>query len=203
MKISNLITIGIAGMMGSGKSTALNFFNKKRIPNYDLDIEAKKLLKKNTNCYKEIIKNFGDKILNKNKSINKKKLRALVFNNNSHRNILNSIVHPELLKKILLICKKQNNKGAKIVVFEGALISKKSKIGSFLDYIIYIESEKNLLIKRISKRDGIPEKEIKKLLLMQKNIEKNQKKADFIIKNNTNKKDFVNQLNLTLDKLVY
>ena len=160
-------------------------------------------MKKNTNCYKEIIKNFEDKILNKNKSINKKKLRALVFNNNSHRNILNSIVHPELLKKILLICKKQNNKGAKIVVFEGALISKKSKIGSFLDYIIYIESEKNLLIKRISKRDGIPEKEIKKLLLMQKNIEKNQKKADFIIKNNTNKKDFVNQLNLTLDKLVY
>ena len=47
MKKNKLLTIGITGMMGSGKSTALNFFNKRGIKTYDLDIEAKKLLKKN------------------------------------------------------------------------------------------------------------------------------------------------------------
>ena len=46
MKKNKLLTIGITGMMGSGKSTALNFFNKRGIKTYDLDIEAKKLLKK-------------------------------------------------------------------------------------------------------------------------------------------------------------
>ena len=51
MKKNKLLTIGITGMMGSGKSTALNFFNKRGIKTYDLDIEAKKLLKKKSYCY--------------------------------------------------------------------------------------------------------------------------------------------------------
>ena len=81
MKKYNLTTLGIAGMMGSGKSTALEFFKKKGFATYDLDIEAKKLLKKDTVIYKKIIKVFGERILNKNKAINKKKLRGIVFNN--------------------------------------------------------------------------------------------------------------------------
>ena len=43
MKGQTLTTIGITGLMGSGKSTALNFYKAKGNQTYDLDIEAKKL----------------------------------------------------------------------------------------------------------------------------------------------------------------
>tara|TARA_B100000965_G_C19541120_1_gene735637 strand:- start:443 stop:1054 length:612 start_codon:yes stop_codon:yes gene_type:complete len=201
MKKYNLTTLGIAGMMGSGKSTALEFFKKKGFATYDLDIEAKKLLKKDTVIYKKIIKVFGERILNKNKAINKKKLRGIVFNNKEYRATLNSIVHPELGNIVSKICNKHKKRGTKIIIFEGALISKKSKIGSSLNYILYIQAPKTILAERISKRDKIDRKQIKKLLLMQKHIEKNEKNADFIIVNNTNKKEFKLQLNFLLDKL--
>ncbi|NSW88353.1 dephospho-CoA kinase [bacterium] len=201
MKKYNLTTLGIAGMMGSGKSTALEFFKKKGFATYDLDIEAKKLLKKDTVIYKKIIKVFGERILNKNKAINKKKLRGIVFNNEEYRETLNSIVHPELGNIVSKICNKHKKRGTKIIIFEGALISKKSKIGSSLNYILYIQAPKTILAERISKRDKIDRKQIKKLLLMQKHIEKNEKNADFIIVNKTNKKEFKLQLNFLLDKL--
>tara|TARA_Y100001970_G_scaffold146576_1_gene180013 strand:- start:30291 stop:30902 length:612 start_codon:yes stop_codon:yes gene_type:complete len=201
MKKYNLTTLGIAGMMGSGKSTALEFFKKKGFATYDLDIEAKKLLKKDTVIYKKIIKVFGERILNKNKAINKKKLRGIVFNNKEYRATLNSIVHPELGNIVSKICNKHKKRGTKIIIFEGALISKKSKIGSSLNYILYIQAPKTILAERISKRDKIDRKQIKKLLLMQKHIEKNEKNADFIIVNKTNKKEFKLQLNFLLDKL--
>ena len=59
----------------------------------------------------------------------------------------------------------------------------------------------NLRQNNRSKRDKIDRKQIKRLLLMQKHIEKNEKNADFIIVNKTNKKEFKLQLNFLLDKL--
>ena len=203
MKRQTLTTVGITGLMGSGKSTALNFYKGKGIQTYDLDIEAKKLLKKDTICYQQIIKIFGNEILNANQTINRKRLRRIVFNNKKQREILNSIVHPELGNQISTLCNKLEKRGEKIIFLEGALITKQSKIGSSLNYIIYIDAPKKVLNLRILKRDGIEAKEAEKLLLMQKIIEKNRKYADFIIKNNSSVKEFNYQLNLVLDKLVY
>ena len=203
MKRQTLTTVGITGLMGSGKSTALNFYKGKGIQTYDLDIEAKKLLKKDTRCYQQIIKIFGNEILNANQTINRKRLRRIVFNNKKRREILNSIVHPELGNQISTLCNKLEKRGEKIIFLEGALITKQSKIGSSLNYIIYIDAPKKVLNLRILKRDGIEAKEAEKLLLMQKIIEKNRKYADFTIKNNSSVKEFNYQLNLVLDKLVY
>jgi len=139
MKRQTLTTVGITGLMGSGKSTALNFYKGKGIKTYDLDIEAKKLLKKDTRCYQQIIKIFGNEILNANQTINRKRLRRIVFNNKKQRGILNSIVHPELGNQISTLCNKLEKRGEKIIFLEGALITKQSKIGSSLNYIIYIE----------------------------------------------------------------
>ena len=203
MKKQTLTTVGITGLMGSGKSTALSFYNGKGIQTYDLDIEAKKLLKKDTRCYQQIIKIFGNEILNANQTINRKRLRRIVFNNKKQRGILNSIVHPELGNQISTLFNKLEKRGEKIIFLEGALITKQSKIGSSLNYIIYIDAPKKVLNLRILKRDGIEAKEAEKLLLMQKIIEKNRKYADFIIRNNSSVKEFNYQLNLVLDKLVY
>lgn len=203
MKRQTLTTVGITGLMGSGKSTALSFYNGKGIQTYDLDIEAKKLLKKDTRCYQQIIKIFGNEILNANQTINRKRLRRIVFNNKKQRGILNSIVHPELGNQISTLFNKLEKRGEKIIFLEGALITKQSKIGSSLNYIIYIDAPKKVLNLRILKRDGIEAKEAEKLLLMQKIIEKNRKYADFIIRNNSSVKEFNYQLNLVLDKLVY
>ena len=203
MKRQTLTTVGITGLMGSGKSTALNFYKGKGIQTYDLDIEAKKLLKKDTRCYQQIIKIFGKEILNANQTINRKRLRRIVFNNKKQRVILNSIVHPELGNQISTLCNKLEKRGEKIIFLEGALITKQSKIGSSLNYIIYIDAPKKVLNLRILKRDGIEAKEAEKLLLMQKIIEKNRKYADFIIRNNSSVKEFNYQLNLVLDKLAY
>ena len=203
MKRQTLTTVGITGLMGSGKSTALNFYNGKGIQTYDLDIEAKKLLKKDTRCYQQIIKIFGKEILNANQTINRKRLRRIVFNNKKQRGMLNSIVHPELRNQISTLFNKLEKRGEKIIFLEGALITKQSKIGSSLNYIIYIDAPKKVLNLRILKRDGIEAKEAEKLLLMQKIIEKNRKYADFIIRNNSSVKEFNYQLNLVLDKLAY
>ena len=156
-KKSDIIAIGIAGLIGSGKSEALKFFRNKNIPTVDLDLESRKLIKKDAPCYKKIIKKFGTGILNKNSTINRKKLREIIVNNKTKRKELNKIVHPELLAKVKAICKTNSIQGKRIIVFEGALISTKTKLGNLLDKIIFIDAPKEVLVKRIKKRDVLDE----------------------------------------------
>lgn len=202
-KLNDLLKIGVSGLMGSGKSEALKFFKKKLIPTYDLDIESKKLLKINSPVYFKVIKKFGVGILNKNKTINKRKLRELIFNNSTARIQLNNIVHPEVLKRVVMISKKESKKKKTLIVFEGALISKKTDIGKFLNKIIFIHTPEKILAKRISKRDGLNFKDALKLLKMQNNLKNNRKSADMVVLNDESIKNLHKQLNLVLDKLAY
>ena len=202
-KLNDLLKIGVSGLMGSGKSEALEYFKKKLIPTYDLDIESKKLLKINSRVYFKVIKKFGVGILNKNKTINKRKLRELIFNNSTARIQLNNIVHPEVLKMVVMISKKESKKKKTLIVFEGALISKKTDIGKFLNKIIFVHTPEKILAKRISTRDGLSIKDALKLLKMQNNIKKNRKSADIVVLNDKSIKNLHKQLNLVLDKLAY
>ena len=200
-KKSDIIAIGIAGLIGSGKSEALKFFRNKNIPTVDLDLESRKLIKKDAPCYKKIIKKFGTGILNKNSTINRKKLREIIVNNKTKRKELNKIVHPELLAKVKAICKTNSIQGKRIIVFEGALISTETKLGNLLDKIIFIDAPKEVLVKRIKKRDVLDEQLVIKLLDMQKDIKKNRNTADFIIDNDETLGKLKRQLRVILDKL--
>ena len=202
-KLNDLLKIGVSGLMGSGKSEALKFFKRKLIPTYDLDIESKKLLKINSRVYFKVIKKVGVGILNKNKTINKRKLRELIFNNSTARIQLNNIVHPEVLKRVVMISKKESKKKKTLIVFEGALISKETDIGKFLNKIIFIHTPEKILAKRISKRDGLNFKDALKLLKMQNNLKNNRKSADIVVLNDESIKNLHKQLNLVLDKLAY
>ena len=200
-KKSDIIAIGIAGLMGSGKSEALKFFRSQNVPTVNLDLESRKLTKRGTPCYKKIIRKFGTGILNKNLMINRKKLREIIANSKTKRTELNKIVHPELLAQVKTICKTNSIRGKRIVVFEGALISKKTRMGFLLDKIIFIDAPKEVLVKRIKKRDMLDEQFVIRLLDMQKDIEKNRNTADFIIDNDKTLNKLKRQLRVILDKL--
>ena len=199
----NILSIGICGLIGSGKSESIKFFKTKNISTFDLDLEAKKLLKKNTSSYKKIKKEFGASILNRNSTINKKKLRSIAFYNKRKRTTLNKIIHPQLIQRVKEIIKKKRNSKESIVVFEGALISKNKSMGKLLDLIIYIHAPKKILINRIMKRDSVDKKTALNLINMQKEVEKNRNTADFVINNGKNLQSLKSQLRSLLDNLSY
>ena len=106
-----------------------------------------------------------------------------------------------MLAKVKAICKTNSIQGKRIIVFEGALISTKTKLGNLLDKIIFIDAPKEVLVKRIKKRDVLDEQFVIKLLDMQKDIKKNRNTADFIIDNDETLGKLKRQLRVILDKL--
>ena len=174
--------LGITGGMGSGKSTASDFFKNKRALVFDADIEAKKLITNNSTLKKRIIRTFGMDITADNQ-LDLKKLAEIVFSSGKHQKSLNDIVWPEVYTLMTSYARKAENEGLKIFIVDAALLLEASYT-EFFNSILLITADKSVRYKRIQKRKNIPEGQIEKRMALQMPESKKKKLANTTIENN-------------------
>ena len=185
-----MIRIALVGDIGSGKSYVAKNFG---YPVFNADIEVGNLYKKNKKIFHKL-----KKILPKYFHlfpINKKEvLKAILANRTNLRKIV-KIIHLEVRKKLFIFLKKNKNK--KIVVLDVPLLLE-NNINKRNDILIFVESNKSKILKRLKKRINYNKKLIEKFKKIQLSLDYKKKKSDFIIKNNftnsSTKKDINNIL---------
>ena len=92
------LRIGITGGMGAGKSTVCEIFSKIGISVYDADSRAKWLMSEDQDLKQQIKSNFGWDSYTRNEDLNRDYLAKVVFNNEDKLKVLNSLVHPAVMK---------------------------------------------------------------------------------------------------------
>ena len=191
--------LGITGGIGSGKSTASEFFKKKGAFIFDADSEAKNLLINNSNLNQRIIADFGSQVTTK-KQLDLKRLSALVFSSHSLQNKLNNIVWPEVLGVMIDTAEKAENDGVTLFIVDAALLIE-AGFNDFFNSILLITADKSMRLNRILLRKNIPENQIEKRMALQMPESEKQKQAQTTIKNNGNMQELHTQLELFWKKL--
>ena len=191
--------LGITGGIGSGKSTASEFFEKKGAFIFDADSEAKNLLINNSNLNQRIIADFGSQVTTK-KQLDLKRLSALVFSSHSLQNKLNNIVWPEVLGVMIDTAEKAENDGVTLFIVDAALLIE-AGFNDFFNSILLITADKSMRLNRILLRKNIPENQIEKRMALQMPESEKQKQAQTTIKNNGNMQELYTQLELFWKKL--
>ena len=191
--------LGITGGIGSGKSTASEFFEKKGAFIFDADSEAKNLLANNSNLSQRIIATFGSQVTTK-KQLDLKRLSALVFSSKSLQNKLNEIVWPEVSSVMIDAAEKAKNDGVNFFIVDAALLIE-AGFNDFFNSILLITADKSMRLNRILLRKNIPENQIEKRMSLQMPESEKQKQAQTTIKNNGNMQELHTQLELFWKKL--
>ncbi len=141
--------IGITGSIGTGKTTIANIFAFFKIPIFDADKEIKEIL--HTKKVKKEIGNIWPQVL-KNNTIDKLKLRSIIFNNKSEKLRLEKLLYPHLqIQK----CKFDNtNFQHKVLVYDIPLIYE-TKSHTDYNLILLTNCDAELQKKRVINRDKI------------------------------------------------
>ncbi len=176
-----MIAAALTGNIGSGKSTVVKILNENGIKTINSDEIAHSVLEMEE-IKKKLKEVFGD-ILTEEGKVDRKKLGKIVFQNREKLNLLNSIVHPEVLKKIYEELNKLS-KREKIVVVEIPLLFE-TGLDKFFKPIIFICTPLKTQIERLEKRDKLPYEEILKRIKAQGKIEEKIKNSHYIIENNS------------------
>lgn len=95
------LVIGLTGNPGAGKSTIAAMMKAKGALIIDGDQLGYEMLQQSSPTYFEIVKTFGESIVNEDGEISRAKLGSIVFQDQSKLDALNQIVHPPMLKQIL------------------------------------------------------------------------------------------------------
>ena len=175
-----MIKIGIVGDIGSGKSYVAQNFG---CPVFNADYEVAKLYQKNKKIFIKLKKSLPKYIFSF--PIEKKEISNAILANKNNLNKIIKIVHIEIKKKMNLFLKKYKN--SKIVILDIPLLLEK-KINNDDDILVYVQSKKSSIFKRLKKRKNFNQKLLKKFKIIQLPISYKKKKSNFTIKNNFTKK---------------
>ena len=188
--------IGITGSIACGKSTISNYLKSKGYIVIDADKIGHEAL--DDDYVKEkLILAFGNEILEDNK-INRQKLGELVFGNSSNLNVLNSIIHPEIRKKILQKIDKNNDK--ELIFIDVALLFE-AKFDDLVDKIIVVYVDKNTQLTRLMKRNSISKKEALSRIVSQMSPIEKAKLGDYTVNNNLDVINTYEQVDKVLSEL--
>lgn len=175
-----MLKVGITGGIGSGKSLVAKLFSMLGIPVYESDQRAKWLIEHNKTIISEIKELLGGESYNEEGKCNKNFVSKAVFQNEELLKKLNQIVHPRVRQDFEDWVILQNGP---FVIKEAAIMSRNAG----LDKIIFVDSPKDLRVKRLLKRDIHRDKsEIEKVISNQKTEKEFLEMADFVINNEEN-----------------
>lgn len=178
--------LGVTGGIASGKTTVANMLEDLGVPIIDFDLLSRQVVEPGQPAFKDITDYFGDGVIDKNGTLDRKRLSTIVFRNPAKRKILEGITHPRILEAFLRQVRKMAEKDSHRIVqavipllFEVNLTHLVHKV-----LVVYVSPDKQ--IERLTRRDKISHKEAENILKAQMPIDQKVAKADFVIHNEGN-----------------
>lgn len=176
-----LITVGLTGGAGSGKSAAAGYFRGLGAKVIDADRIGHGLLKTGSPCHCQVIKAFGPSIVTRGR-INRKTLGKIAFGHNGQLRKLNAIVHPHIVTNIKHKIEKIKNSGFKgLVIIDAALIVPWG-LQKNLDLLIVVDAPVKERLERLAAK-GISPAQARRIMASQLPVSKLKREADIIIAN--------------------
>lgn len=174
--------IGLTGGIGSGKSSAGMLFRDLGIDVVDTDDLARECIAFGTPASMLLVEKFGDVILDSNEQIDRKQLRKIIFEHSHHKSFVESIIHPEVARKVNSFIASANS------VYKIIIVPLLFETNSQQNYqrVLLIDSPETVQIQRASARDGVDQDSIKSIINSQLSRTEKLRLADDIICNDGN-----------------
>ncbi len=176
------LRVAVTGGAGSGKTAVCNRFKELGIKVISADALAREAVTPNSTAHKKIVDFFGEAVLLRDATLNRKMLRRMIIKDAAARLGLERIVHPEIsnLMRKKIAC--AENQGCKIVVIEVPLLFELNMEEQF-DRIVLVSAGRKLQVKRLMARDNISRDEAENLIHVQMPDKEKIGRADFVLLN--------------------
>lgn len=175
-----MLTIGLTGGIGSGKSEVARIFNQLGAPVIDADVIAHQLVEPGTEALSEVVGVFGEAILTSEDVLDRAKLAGVIFNSPEMKLQLETIIHPRVREQIKAYKDANNNEPYIIVVIPLLLESGQRDL---VDRVLIVNAAESVRIQRVLARDGRGEEQIRSIIQSQADDEERHAAADDNIDN--------------------
>ena len=180
-----MLKIGITGGMGSGKSTVTSIIKEKGYPVISADEIVHILLKKGQDTYREVVKLFGETILDEEKNINRRLLAKVIFADDLLKDKLEAIIHGRVREKIeYIIAALEKEEEKPLAIFVEVPLLFEVGWEKIFDRVWVVSATLQKQKERLLATGKYTEKEIMNRLAKQMPLSEKVKRANLILDNN-------------------
>ena len=171
--------VALTGGIASGKTTVANLFAALGATIVDTDLLAREVVAPGSALLPQIVAHFGDRVLQKDGSLDRAALRERVFTNPAERQWLESLTHPAI--RALTDARCQQATGPYVIVAIPLLVETQG--ANRFDRVLVVDCEPALQLARLQARDGMTRAQAERMLAAQVTREQRLAVADDVVHN--------------------
>jgi dephospho-CoA kinase len=192
--------VGLTGGIASGKSTVAKILQSLGAAVVNADDLAREVVEPGHEAWKEIVASFGADILQSDQTLDRQKLRTLIFNQPEARKRLESIIHPRVRALAEERIRQYAAAGYPVVIYEVPLLFE-GNLQEWLRPVILVACDVETQTARLQKRDHLTAADAEKHIAAQMSLKNKRRLADYVIENNGSLEDLERQTRQILEEL--
>ncbi|CAG2102910.1 unnamed protein product [Medioppia subpectinata] len=178
-----MFIVGLTGGIASGKSSVTKMLTQLGVDVIDGDLVAREVVKPGMKALELMRQRLGEDVILESGEMDRKRVADIIFNDPSKRQLVNSIIHPQIYKYIFrqlfvyLLTLRQ------FVVLDLPLLYESGKMRQYMSQIIVVKCSREQQIQRLMQRNDYTEEECISRIDSQMSLDEKCLLADIVIDN--------------------
>ena len=135
-----MLSVALTGGIASGKTTVSDYFSDLGVPIIDMDIISREVVIPGSHGLAALVNEFGTEILDSHNQLKRKHLRKIIFNDQSKRKIIESILHPLILQQTKQLTSQFAQQGTTYCIHVIPLLYESGRANEY-KHILVVQSE--------------------------------------------------------------
>jgi len=179
----NRLLIGVTGSIATGKSTVAGMLEELGARTIDFDVLSRVVVEPDKPAWQDIVAFFGEQILAEDRSLDRTKLREIVFQDLEKKKKLESFQHPRIYEEFVKQVEQYASEDPDVIIQAVVPLLIEVNMQSFFHHLIMVYSTEEKQKKRLMKRDGTSEEMAMNMIRSQLSADEKKGYCDLVIDN--------------------
>jgi dephospho-CoA kinase len=176
-----MILVGLTGGIATGKSTVAGLFKRCGATVIDADALAREVVQPGKPAWREIVRTFGNAVLNADRTLNRQALGAIVFGHPAKLRYLEHIIHPRVAREQGRLTRQAARIDPRAIVIYDVPLLFEAGIDKRVDKTIVVVAGRETQIARLKKRNGLSRHEALRRIKSQMPLTEKRRRADYAL----------------------
>ncbi len=179
----NRLLLGVTGSIATGKSTVAAMLEELGARTIDFDVLSRVVVEPGKPAWKDIVAFFGEQVLSEDQTLDRKKLREIVFKDMEKKKKLESFQHPRIGEEFMKMVKQYAGEDPNAIIQVVVPLLIEVNMHPLFHNILMVYASEEEQKKRLMNRDGSSEEMAMNMIRSQLSVEEKKGFCDLVIDN--------------------
>ena len=179
----NRLLLGVTGSIATGKTTVAGMLEELGARTIDFDLLSRVVVQPDKPAWHDIVAFFGEQVLAADRSLDRTKLREIVFQDLEKKKKLESFQHPRIFEEFIKQVEKYAGEDPNVIIQAVVPLLIEVNMQSFFHNILMVYASEEEQKKRLMKRDGSSEDMVIKMIRSQLSVDEKKGYCDLMVDN--------------------